>query len=346
MIVYPLDPNKRFTGVRTKLVVLTIWIYGFVFSTLPLLEIGVGRYIPEGLLTSCSFDYLSNEKLIKNFIYAFFCAAWILPFCIIVFCYTNILKVVVQAEKTARNQKVGSISSRHCKNEEKRRTEIKLAGVVVIVIMLWFLAWTPYAAVALLGVSGKNLRQENSSYSHFFQVLTSHIFNLGYQSWITPIASMIPALFCKVASCIDPFIYAVTHPRFRTEIRSMLLGKARRRSTFRTTAANTDDSLNESNSVEIEAPAAPVAVIQTDCIKRTNSILSNKSECVEEILMLVDLPLIEAGDLSRTNFTNVDYARNANISKPPSWYVKPSFARQDSRLKSLKRHLSVRRDIS
>lgn len=156
---------------------------------------------------------------------------------------------------------------------------------------------------------------------------------------------MIPALFCKVASCIDPFIYAVTHPRFRTEIRSMLLGKARRRSTFRTTAANTDDSLNESNSVEIEAPA-PVAVIQTDCIKRTNSILSNKSECVEEILMLVDLPLIEAGDLSRTNFTNVDYTRNANISKPPSWYVKPSFARQDSRLKSLKRHLSVRRDIS
>lgn len=168
VIVYPLDPNKRFTGVRTKLVVLTIWIYGFVFSTLPLLEIGVGRYIPEGLLTSCSFDYLSKEKLIKNFIYAFFCAAWILPFCIIVFCYTNILKVVVQAEKTARNQKVGSISSRHCKNEEKRRTEIKLAGVVVIVIMLWFLAWTPYAAVALLGVSGKNLRQENSSYSHFF----------------------------------------------------------------------------------------------------------------------------------------------------------------------------------
>lgn len=63
-----------------------------------------------------------------------------------------------------------------------------VAGVVVA---LWFVSWTPYAVVALMGVSGRPPG---------------------------PLVSMLPALFCKTASCLDPYVYAVTHPRFRREL--------------------------------------------------------------------------------------------------------------------------------
>uniref|UniRef100_A0A1B0A754 G-protein coupled receptors family 1 profile domain-containing protein n=1 Tax=Glossina pallidipes TaxID=7398 RepID=A0A1B0A754_GLOPL len=75
---------------------------------------------------------------------------------------------------------------------------------------LWFVAWTPYSIVAMLGV-------------------------FGQEQYLTPIGSMIPALFCKTAACIDPYVYAATHPRFRMEFRRLIYGKNRikRSSTIR-----------------------------------------------------------------------------------------------------------------
>lgn len=32
---------------------------------------------------------------------------------------------------------------------------------------------------------------------------------------------MIPAIMAKTAACFDPYLYAVTHPRFRTELNKM-----------------------------------------------------------------------------------------------------------------------------
>ena len=76
------------------------------------------------------------------------------------------------------------------------KTEYQLAIIVIITIGVWFAAWTPYSVVALLG-----------------------IFN-GEQH-ITPLVSMIPALFCKTAACINPYIYALSNKRFRNEIYRM-----------------------------------------------------------------------------------------------------------------------------
>lgn len=57
-------------------------------------------------------------------------------------------------------------------------------------------AWTPYCLVSLIGI-------------------------LGYKDSISPLTSMIPAIMAKTAACIDPYLYAVTHPRFRTELEKM-----------------------------------------------------------------------------------------------------------------------------
>jgi hypothetical protein len=95
-------------------------------------------------------------------------------------------------------------------DNKKQKTEVKIAVLSSTIILIWLLAWTPYAIVALLGI-------------------------FGYKKMITPLVSSIPALFCKTASCIDPFIYAINHPRFQRELRNKFqicypLAKAKRRS--------------------------------------------------------------------------------------------------------------------
>ncbi|KAK7790844.1 hypothetical protein R5R35_010719 [Gryllus longicercus] len=213
VIVFPMEPSRKTSHASARAMVLCAWLYGATFSSLPLTGIGVSPYTPEGYLTSCSFDYMSRNYVNRVYIFTFFSAAWVLPLCVITFCYSRIYYMVIRTSDVA-----GAVDSqRHCREEEKKRSELKLAGVVAGVVVLWFVSWTPYAVVALLGITGRH-------------------------DLITPLSSMVPALFCKTASCIDPFVYAVTHPRFRKELRSLWRarrkkkpergqGKARRRKT-------------------------------------------------------------------------------------------------------------------
>nr|CAD7257746.1 unnamed protein product [Timema shepardi] len=198
VIVYPLDPLRRTTKPRARLCILFVWCYGCVFSSLPMMGLGFNHYVPEGYLTSCSFDYLTEDDTSRNFIYVFFTAAWVLPFCLITYCYARIFHAVIRAKGMKDSD---GDSSKHC---QEHRMELKLASVVIGVVGLWFVSWTPYAVIALLGVAGQ-------------------------YRYITPLSSMVPALFCKTASCIDPFVYAVTHPRFRKELLTLLCGHKKRR---------------------------------------------------------------------------------------------------------------------
>ncbi|CAD7082265.1 unnamed protein product [Hermetia illucens] len=187
VVVYPLDPLKSTTKRRSRLMVLFVWCYSFIFAIIPALDIGLSHYVPEGYLTTCSFDYLSKSRDARIFMFAYWIAAWCIPFSIITYCYVYILRVVISAN---------SIQS----SKDKNKTEFKLAIVIIGIIGLWFLAWTPYSVVALLGISGN-------------------------ETAITPLGSMIPALFCKSAAAIDPYVYAVTHPRFRMELGRIFCGR-------------------------------------------------------------------------------------------------------------------------
>ncbi|CAH0553536.1 unnamed protein product [Brassicogethes aeneus] len=185
VIKYPL--NRSFTNMRVKVCIVVVWIYALIFSVCPALNIGLNSYVPEGYLTSCSFDYLTDDNTARIFILVFFVAAFCVPLGLIIFSYINILSVVMN-----RSVSVSGDSSRHSKEEDKRKQEMKLAMLCLSVVFLWFVSWTPYAIVALLGVSGN-------------------------KQYINPITSMIPALFAKMASAVDPYVYALSHPKFKEE---------------------------------------------------------------------------------------------------------------------------------
>ncbi|XP_068149811.1 opsin, ultraviolet-sensitive [Drosophila tropicalis] len=197
VVVHPLQPLRRCSRLRSYLVIVMIWCYSFLFAIMPALDIGLSVYVPEGYLTTCSFDYLNKETPARIFMALFFVAAYCIPLTCIMFSYFYILKVVFTANRIQSNK-------------DKAKTEQKLTFIVAAIIGLWFLAWSPYAVVAMMGV-------------------------FGLEHHITPLGSMIPALFCKTAACVDPYLYAATHPRFRVEVRMLIYGRGvlRRVSTTR-----------------------------------------------------------------------------------------------------------------
>ena len=59
------------------------------------------------------------------------------------------------------------------------------------------MAWTPYAMVCLIGC-------------------------FGNRSVITPLVSQIPAFFAKTASCFNPMVFALSHPKIRQALANKL----------------------------------------------------------------------------------------------------------------------------
>ncbi|XP_076368155.1 opsin-2-like [Tachypleus tridentatus] len=168
-----------------------IWFYSSVFSFIPLF--GINQYVPEGYLNSCSFDYLSEDLASRRFVLAFFFAAWCIPVSVICVCYLGIGFVVRKHQLYLREQ-ARRMNVQNFASSNQRKTRVQLAKITFCLISLWTLAWTPYAIVALLGVFSR-------------------------RDLLHPTVSMAPALFCKFASVIDPFVYGLTHPRFKKELK-------------------------------------------------------------------------------------------------------------------------------
>lgn len=301
VIKFPL--NMRFTRLRAKICVAITWIYSVIFSVIPLLDLKFGSYVPEGYLTSCSFDYLSDKEEAKMFILIFFIAAWVVPFSMITFCYANILTTVLKTRNLARKD---SESSRHVRLEEKQNQEVKLAGIILFIIALWFAAWTPYSVVALLGISNN-------------------------AELISPLASMIPALFCKSASCIDPFVYAITNSKFKIEAYKLYCKRSTRKtsqvwtSQRRTSIERSTGNRNKLRSMhscqdseEVEEELIPVVLTRTEAIQEEAKISSQTQVAIE--------------------------VKGTMNNFKPSWWYKPNFSNRGSSLRSLARNLRQRQE--
>lgn len=307
-VVRPLETVRALTAIRARLFAGGAWIYACIFSIIPALDIGYGRYVPEGYLTSCSFDYLTDDTSPRHFIFVFFCAAWLAPFCTISFCYLSIFRVVAFDRNIATKNQEHRLSSRHVKEQVKRKAEIKLAFLVIAVIAMFFIAWTPYAVIALLGIFGR-------------------------KDLITPISSMIPALFCKTTACINPFIYIINHPKFRKEFKKMLYkDKSKRMDTIKTLGYATEATTKRHRPSK-DLSDTDVEVVEMKNIPYEHGDTDNKSG---EVLRTVSSRILERED-SQTNVSMKSF--EDNVVSPPSWYVKPQFAKKKSFHRSSSRNV-------
>ncbi|XP_046439853.1 compound eye opsin BCRH2-like [Daphnia pulex] len=182
--------GTKMTSKRAATLIACCWIYATGWSITP--YFGFGRYIPEGILDSCSFDYLTRDEQTKAFVLCLFIFLYCIPLTFITCCYYFIVKTIFFHEKTLRDQakKMNVTSLRSNADSNAASAEIKIAKVALCNIALWAAMWTPYAAIVLKGI-------------------------FGDQSTITPLVTILPSLITKSASICNPIVYAISHPKFR-----------------------------------------------------------------------------------------------------------------------------------
>ncbi|XP_055689643.1 opsin, ultraviolet-sensitive-like [Lutzomyia longipalpis] len=190
--------HAKMTRLKAILIVLLVWGYTIPWTVLPLMELW-GRFVPEGYLTSCSFDYLTDTFDNHLFVGAIFVCSYMIPMSMIIYFYSQIVSHVVNHEKTLREQarKMNVDSLRSNTTASNQTAEIRIAKAAITICFLFVASWTPYGVMALIGA-------------------------FGDKRLLTPGVTMIPACCCKLVACIDPWIYAISHPKYRLELQRKL----------------------------------------------------------------------------------------------------------------------------
>ncbi|XP_055910017.1 opsin Rh3 isoform X1 [Eupeodes corollae] len=196
VITRPMAGKLSFT--KALCFVAFIWIYSTPWALMPFFKVW-GRFVPEGYLTSCSFDYLTDNFDTRLFVATIFFCSFCMPTAMILYYYSQIVGHVFSHEKTLREQakKMNVESLRSNVDKNKDTAEIRIAKAAITICFLFFVSWTPYGVMSLIGA-------------------------FGDKSLLTPGVTMIPACTCKMVACIDPYVYAISHPKYRLELQKRL----------------------------------------------------------------------------------------------------------------------------
>lgn len=206
VIVKPFRMLRISSNGRYVRQIFVVWAWALLWSTPPML--GWGSYIPEGLQVSCTFDYLTRTPANIAFNYCLFGLGFCVPVVVIVCAYVGIVRDVRRQSKelqVACRQLGAQRSALRDSREDKQN--LQLAKVAAGTITMFVISWLPYAIIAQLAIA-------------------------GYQQFITPYTTELPVMFAKASAIWNPIIYALSHPRYKSELRRLcpLRGRKKRRS--------------------------------------------------------------------------------------------------------------------
>nr|BAX02590.1 melanopsin [Trichiurus lepturus] len=187
VITKPLQAIHWSSKRRTKMAILMVWLYSFAWSVAPLL--GWSSYIPEGLMTSCTWDYVTYTKSNRSYTMMLCCFVFFIPLGIIFYCY---IVMFLAIRKTSREvQRLGTQVRKSTLIQQKSiRSEWKLAKIAFVVIVVYVLSWSPYACVTLISWA-------------------------GHANILSPYSKSVPAIIAKASTIYNPFIYAIIHNKYR-----------------------------------------------------------------------------------------------------------------------------------
>ncbi|XP_042882567.1 rhodopsin-like [Penaeus japonicus] len=158
---------------------------------------GWNRYVPEGNMTACGTDYLTETTLSKSYLWVYSVWVYIFPLFYIIYSYTFIVKAVAAHERGMREQaKKMGVKSLRSEEAQKTSAECRLAKVALMTVTLWFMAWTPYFIINWGGMFNKPM--------------------------VTPIFSIWGSVFAKANAVYNPIVYAISHPKYRAALEKKL----------------------------------------------------------------------------------------------------------------------------
>ncbi|XP_031762318.1 melanopsin isoform X2 [Xenopus tropicalis] len=276
VITRPLTSIGVMSKKRAVLILSGVWLYSLAWSLPPFF--GWSAYVPEGLLTSCTWDYMTFTPSVRAYTMLLFCFVFFIPLFIIIYCYIFIFKAIKNTNRAV--QKIGTDDNKEShKQYQKMKNEWKMAKIALIVILLYVVSWSPYSTVALVAFA-------------------------GYASVLTPYMNSVPAVIAKASAIHNPIIYAITHPKYRMAIAkyipclgSLLRVKRRdsrsyssypssRRSTVTSHCSQSSDvgghpklknhlpSVSDSESTSMDAD--DISLVELGTVDRSSPIMANK----------------------------------------------------------------------
>ncbi|XP_077351579.1 melanopsin-A-like isoform X2 [Festucalex cinctus] len=197
VITRPLTSIGVLSRKRALVILAAAWAYSLGWSLPPFF--GWSAYVPEGLLTSCTWDYMTFTPSVRAYTMLLFVFVFFLPLLVIVYCYVFIFRAIRKTNK-AVGKMSGSGMHAHAvsrdssaKSFHRLQNEWKMAKIALIVILLYVVSWSPYSTVALTAFA-------------------------GYADMLTPYMNSVPAVIAKASAIHNPIIYAITHPKYRVAL--------------------------------------------------------------------------------------------------------------------------------
>ncbi|XP_055627773.1 rhodopsin-like [Toxorhynchites rutilus septentrionalis] len=183
--------GKPLTNSGAILRILICWMIGVVWGILPML--GWNRYVPEGNMTACGTDYLTDDWFHKSYILCYSFFVYYVPLFTIIYSYFFIVKCVSEHEKNMREQaKKMNTKSLRSGSDDGKSAEMKLAKIALVTISLWFMAWTPYTII---------------NYTGIFKTAS-----------ISPLATIWGSVFAKANAVYNPIVYGISHPKYKAAL--------------------------------------------------------------------------------------------------------------------------------
>ncbi|KAG5445386.1 rhodopsin, partial [Clonorchis sinensis] len=178
------------TNRNATYVLLLIWLWSALWTILPFF--GIGRYVMEGFLTGCAFDYLSNDWSSILFSSCLFLGGFVCPFTLICFSYARILWLIRKSKQSLTQTE--KVDRKICGNPTAyRKVSFRTVKTTSILISMYLVAWGPYAVVTLLSV-------------------------FGYHNHLTPMGTELPGLFAKTSALYNPIVYMIRNGSFRRTV--------------------------------------------------------------------------------------------------------------------------------
>merc|ERR1712137_1214857 len=179
--------ENRLTYGRSFAVIFACWGYAIFWSIGPFF--GFGKYIPEGTLESCAFDFLTRDKETIGFSLGLLVTNYCMPLTIITYCNFYTVMAIIRHNSMLREQATKmNVTALRCSSELiAMSSEVRYAKLVMINLSLWVWAWTPYVGIVMQAVFGDQMQ-------------------------VTPVLTIIPSLFAKCSAITNPLVWLTVTP--------------------------------------------------------------------------------------------------------------------------------------
>ncbi|XP_065342298.1 rhodopsin-like isoform X2 [Cloeon dipterum] len=216
----PFSGNWKITQYGARKMCVLVWLYCLTMAMPPLF--GWSKYVTEGFQTSCSWDYLTRTSSNRAYYIYLLSLGFVLPVGVIAYCYTFILAAIYQHGKemdavkkahvnsgyyrggktkasftSASHHASNSTSSRNGHASSAHNSTFKTAEIILRLVVFFLISWTPYSIISCIG-------------------------QFGDKSLVTPWSTTLSALLAKASVVYNPIIYGLSHPHFRSSLKTYL----------------------------------------------------------------------------------------------------------------------------